>query len=130
MNEGLIPNRYAKALYKYATEEGVAKEVYAEMQQLSKSYANEPVLAPTVDNPFVALSDKEKVLLSASGATQGGCFDKFILLVIKHNRENFMQSASDNAKNLLDDLQLEYNKLRQQGITTELLDIVGGQVER
>lgn len=41
-----------------------------------------------------------------------------------------MQSASDNAKNLLDDLQLEYNKLRQQGITTELLDIVGGQVER
>lgn len=41
-----------------------------------------------------------------------------------------MQSASDNAKTLLDTLQLEYNKLRQQGITTELLDIVGGQVER
>lgn len=41
-----------------------------------------------------------------------------------------MQSANDNAKNLLDDLQLEYNKLRQQGITTELLDILGGQVER
>lgn len=41
-----------------------------------------------------------------------------------------MQSASDNAKNLLEDLRLEYNKLRQQGITTELLDIVGGQVER
>lgn len=41
-----------------------------------------------------------------------------------------MQSASDNAKNLLGDLQLEYNKLRQQSITTELLDILGGQVER
>lgn len=41
-----------------------------------------------------------------------------------------MQSASDNAKTLLEGLQLEYNKLRQQGITTELLDIVGGQVER
>ena len=41
-----------------------------------------------------------------------------------------MQSASDNAKTLLETLQLEYNKLRQQGITTELLDIVGGQVER
>lgn len=40
-----------------------------------------------------------------------------------------MQSANDNAKNLLDDLQLEYNKLRQQGITTELLDILGGQVK-
>ncbi|MDE6097788.1 MAG: ATP synthase F1 subunit gamma [Muribaculaceae bacterium] len=39
-----------------------------------------------------------------------------------------MQSANDNAKKLLDQLQLEYNKLRQQSITTELLDIVGGQV--
>ena len=41
-----------------------------------------------------------------------------------------MQSANDNAKKLLDELQLEYNKLRQQAITTELLDILGGQVER
>ncbi len=41
-----------------------------------------------------------------------------------------MQSANDNAKKLLEGLQLEYNKLRQQGITTELLDILGGQVER
>ena len=41
-----------------------------------------------------------------------------------------MQTASDNAKELLDELNLEYNKLRQQSITTELLDIIGGQVER
>lgn len=40
-----------------------------------------------------------------------------------------MQSANDNAKKLLGDLQLEYNKLRQQSITTELLDILGGQVQ-
>lgn len=39
-----------------------------------------------------------------------------------------MQSANDNAKTLLEQLQLEYNKLRQQSITSELLDIVGGQV--
>ncbi len=41
-----------------------------------------------------------------------------------------MQSANDNAKKLLESLQLEYNKLRQQSITTELLDILGGQVEQ
>ncbi|MCC8176811.1 MAG: ATP synthase F1 subunit gamma [Bacteroidales bacterium] len=40
-----------------------------------------------------------------------------------------MQSANDNAKKLFDQLQLEYNKLRQQSITTELLDILGGQVK-
>ncbi len=39
-----------------------------------------------------------------------------------------MQSASDNAKKLLEELQLDYNKLRQQGITNELLDIVGGSM--
>lgn len=37
-----------------------------------------------------------------------------------------MQLANDNAIKLLGNLQLEYNKLRQQGITTELLDIAGG----
>lgn len=41
-----------------------------------------------------------------------------------------MQTASDNAKELLDELNLEYNKLRQENITTELLDILGGQVQR
>ena len=40
-----------------------------------------------------------------------------------------MQSANDNAKKLHDQLQLEFNKLRQQAITTELLDILGGQVK-
>lgn len=41
-----------------------------------------------------------------------------------------MQAANDNAKKLFEQLQLEYNKLRQESITTELLDILGGQVER
>ena len=40
-----------------------------------------------------------------------------------------MQMANDNAKKLLDSLQLEYNKLRQQNITAELLDILGGSVQ-
>lgn len=37
-----------------------------------------------------------------------------------------MQMANDNAVKLLGNLQLDYNKLRQQGITSELLDIAGG----
>lgn len=37
-----------------------------------------------------------------------------------------MQMANDNAVKLLGNLHLEYNKLRQQGITAELLDIAGG----
>lgn len=37
-----------------------------------------------------------------------------------------MQTATDNAQQILDELTLEYNKGRQQQITAEILDIVGG----
>lgn len=39
-----------------------------------------------------------------------------------------MQAATDNADDLIASLSLEYNKQRQQAITTELLDMMGGQV--
>ena len=82
---------------------------------------------------------------SANGGTFGkaGIFDSALPMflmasiqqVFTENRASeqaarimAMQSANDNAKKLLEQLQLEYNKLRQQSITTELLDIVGGQV--
>ncbi len=39
-----------------------------------------------------------------------------------------MQTATDNADELLRTLNLQYNKSRQQAITNELLDIVGGTV--
>jgi F-type H+-transporting ATPase subunit gamma len=38
-----------------------------------------------------------------------------------------MKNATDSAENLIKDLTLEYNKLRQGSITTELLEIAGGQ---
>jgi len=38
-----------------------------------------------------------------------------------------MKNATDNAEGLIDDLRLEYNKLRQANITQELLEIAGGQ---
>ena len=34
---------------------------------------------------------------------------------------------SDNANDLIQELTLQYNKTRQQAITNELLDIMGGQ---
>lgn len=37
-----------------------------------------------------------------------------------------MKAASDNAKKVIDDLQLTYNKARQAAITKELSEIVGG----
>ena len=37
-----------------------------------------------------------------------------------------MKSASDNAKKVIGDLKLSYNKARQAAITKELSEIVGG----
>ncbi len=37
-----------------------------------------------------------------------------------------MRNATDNAKELVGALQLAYNKVRQQAITNDILDIVGG----
>lgn len=37
-----------------------------------------------------------------------------------------MQTATDNAKELNDDLKIQFNKQRQQEVTNQLLDIIGG----
>jgi F-type H+-transporting ATPase subunit gamma len=41
-----------------------------------------------------------------------------------------MQAATDNADDLIASLSLEYNKQRQQAITAELLDMMGGRREK
>ena len=45
-------------------------------------------------------------------------------------RMTAMRIATDNADDLTEALTLEYNKLRQQSITNELLDLVGGSFDR
>lgn len=40
-----------------------------------------------------------------------------------------MQAATDNANELIQDLTKQYNKTRQQAITNELLDIIGGTLK-
>jgi F-type H+-transporting ATPase subunit gamma len=57
----------------------------------------------------------------------------FILLNAKASEQSArmvaMKSATDSAEELIGDLSLEYNKLRQGNITRELLEIAGGQAD-
>jgi F-type H+-transporting ATPase subunit gamma len=57
----------------------------------------------------------------------------FVLLNAKASEQSArmvsMKNATDSAENLIKDLTLEYNKLRQGNITKELLEIAGGQAE-
>ena len=41
-----------------------------------------------------------------------------------------MQTATDNGEDLLQELTLQYNKSRQQKITSEILDLAGGSQEK
>ena len=116
MNDGLIPNRYAKALYKFAIEEKASEEVYLQMKRLSESYEALPELKKTVDNPFLPVADREKVLLSASGAEKDGCLDKFILMVIKNNRESSMREMALSFGKIY----REANNIAQVNITTAI----------
>ena len=94
MNDGLIPNRYAKALYKLAVERGDDATVYARMKQLDSSYAAEPQLKKAVANPFLDAADKTKLLLSAAGAGNDESTARFVPLVIKNNRVGFMRAIA------------------------------------
>lgn len=99
------------------SEEAIAGE--ASCEEDNQLYIFEPD-ANSIFNevlPMFVLSTMQEVTIENRSSEQAA-------------RVMAMQSANDNAKKLLEQLQLDYNKLRQASITTELLDIVGGQVER
>ncbi|MBQ1487010.1 MAG: F0F1 ATP synthase subunit delta [Muribaculaceae bacterium] len=54
MSEGLIPRRYAKALYKFAVENGDSQEIYELLKKLSFRYAAIDELKRAVLNPEVS----------------------------------------------------------------------------
>jgi F-type H+-transporting ATPase subunit gamma len=57
----------------------------------------------------------------------------YILLNAKASEQSArmvsMKNATDSAESLIDELRLEYNKLRQGNITRELLEIAGGRTQ-
>lgn len=94
MNDGLIPRRYAKALYKYAQENGDAQVIYEQLKVLNFSYSGINDLKKVMLNPHIADSDKSRMLLMAAGAQPGSSLDKFILLVLKNNRAEFLRKIA------------------------------------
>ncbi len=87
MNEGLIPRRYAKALYKVAVDRGDAKTLYALMNQLIDASQAQSSLVSVVANPFVSVSDKCDLIKTAAGSgTVNATFNDFIRLLAENKR--------------------------------------------
>lgn len=87
MDQGLVPKRYAKALYEVAQADGNADALYGTMQRLVSSFAAQPALASTMANPFVSADDKAALILTAAGASASDAeMQRFIALLTTNKR--------------------------------------------
>ena len=94
MNTGIIPMRYAKALYAFAKDVKAEEVLYSEMQNLANCYTALPRFRTTLDNPVMSSADKLNLLQHAAGATPSDAYTRFIQLVLKHKRETLLQNMA------------------------------------
>ncbi|MDE5723314.1 MAG: ATP synthase F1 subunit delta [Paramuribaculum sp.] len=86
MNEGLVPRRYAKALYEFALEKGVQERVYTMMKSLAASFAANGGLQSTLANPYVGVADKKGLLVTAASADKSDIVYADFLKLLAENR--------------------------------------------
>ena len=94
MSDGLIPRRYAKALYKLAVENGDSQEIYELLKKLSFRYAAIDELKRAVLNPEISDEDKGAYMLKLAGGRPGSSLDQFLLLCVRNNRSEYLQKIS------------------------------------
>lgn len=114
MDNGLIPHRYAKALYKFALEHDNAKAVYDEMKVVVASFQANPKLQQVLANPFVSREDKATLLKEAAGAKVENDYLGFIKLILEMNREEFAYRMALAYR----DIYRKVNRISQVKITT------------
>lgn len=86
MNEGLIPRRYAKALYAVAKEHGVDAKVYDCMNTMERNFAAQPQLKQVMANPYVGDADKISLLTTAADAAKMPVLLDFFKLLAQNKR--------------------------------------------
>lgn len=88
MDQGLIPRRYAKALFKAAATPEARLRLYSLTGTMAGSFIAEPSLQSTMGNPFVSVADKKALLTAAAGADArtDRLFDDFLKLLTENNR--------------------------------------------
>lgn len=94
--EGLIPRRYAKALYKVGLERNCSDRLYTLMQNLAAAFAADSALTKAVDNPFVPQSDKDALLTAAAKADKKDVtFTDFLKLLAENHRTPMVAAIAD-----------------------------------
>lgn len=94
MNEGLIAQRYARALFRYASESGADGLVYEKMKIFVENYLMHPDLQKALLNPVLSARDKELLLSTAIGIEPGEVYLRGIRLLIRNHREAYMRTIA------------------------------------
>lgn len=97
MDNGLIPRRYAKALYEVALERHSDSALYTMMESVAAAYAAEPLMQTTMANPFVASADKKKLLSEAAGTADAkaqSLYEDFLSLLERNERLDLAGDAA------------------------------------
>ena len=113
MDNGLIPRRYAKALYKYALETGETKKIYELSKKVIESFKANPELQKVLSNPFISDEDKEKLLLTSAGE-KDETFHRFVNLLLAQKRVEYAQAMMLAYR----DIYRHENHISQARITT------------
>ena len=113
MDNGLIPKRYAKALYKFALEKGETKRIYELSKRVIEAFRQNPDLQKVLSNPFIADDDKEKLLLTAAGE-KDEIFKQFVDLILAQKRVEFANAMMLAYR----DIYRKENNIAQAKITT------------
>ena len=123
-----------------AYSKGEVDAVYVAYASFVSTTSQRPVVLPLIPVVPAELRPQDAVgYIYEPGALQvlSGLLPRFVEMELYHAllesiaseqsaRMVAMRSATDNANEMVVDLTLEMNKARQEAITTELLDIVGG----
>lgn len=104
MNIGSIATRYSRALFEEAREKSVDKYIYDYLGALYNNISTVPEAQKVLLNPRTKKDHKFKLLLIASGLKQdekgnkpvssangADLYQRFLWLVMKHNRINLMR---------------------------------------
>lgn len=96
MDQGLLPRRYAKALYKFAAEKDATKAVYTCMQNIEAAFAANPTMQTTLANPFVSTADKKAIVTAAAGkdADKLSTLADFVTLLVENRRIDILREIA------------------------------------
>ena len=130
--EGMRP--YERTLAEILALLPAAAPSRADGNYFSDKFAEKPIAAPPSTTPA---RDSDYILEPDAAALAAQLLPQVMILKFhaaildsaaaeQAARTIAMQTASDNAEDLLGELTLEYNKGRQQKITAEILDLLGG----